>query len=69
MNNFLLKDFHWFEGLVQGTCDNFVHKIKRIANNESDVALENLEDEIYLWTSYCKLFVKNLKFKTFSQPI
>lgn len=55
MNNFLLKDFHWFEGIVQGTCDNFVNKIKRIANNESDVAVENLEDEIYLWTSYCNL--------------
>lgn len=54
MNNFLLKDVHWFEGLVESTCDNFVNKIKRIANNETDVAVENLEDEIYLWTSYCK---------------
>jgi hypothetical protein len=58
MNNFLLKDSHWFESLVEGTCDNFVNKIKRIANNESDVAVDNLEDEIYLWTSYCNLSLK-----------
>lgn len=56
MNNFLLKDVHWFEGLTQDTCDNFVHKIKRIANNETDVAVDNLEDEIYLWTSYSNSF-------------
>ena len=62
MNNFLLKDFHCFENLIQSTCDNFVNKIKRISDNESDVAVGNLEDEIYLWTSYCNSFC-NFTFK------
>jgi hypothetical protein len=53
MNELLLKDFKWIEHLIQTTCDNFVNKIKRMSNNESDVVIENLEDEIYLWTTYC----------------
>lgn len=63
MNNFLLKDYRWFEGLVQATCDNFVNKIKRIANSESDVAVENLEDEVYLWTSYRNSLISLSKYQ------
>lgn len=55
MNEFLLKDYHWTEEILQATCDSFVNKIKRKANSEAAVGFENLEDELYLWSIYCNL--------------
>lgn len=37
------------------TCDNFLNKIKRTADFEDATLIENLEDELYLWSIYCKL--------------
>lgn len=53
MNNFLLRDYRWIEDLIQTTCDNFVSKLKHATNVGGEV--ENLERELYLWSSYCKL--------------
>lgn len=55
MNEFLLKDFKWTEQLIEMTCDNFTSKIRRIADTEDATVIENLEDELYLWSIYCKL--------------
>ena len=55
MNNFLLKDYRWIENLIQTACDNFVTRIERTMNDVLDVTIENLEEELYLWSSYCKL--------------
>jgi hypothetical protein len=54
MNVFLLKDFKWTEKLIEMTCDNFVNKIRRTIDSQDATILENLEDELYLWTIYCK---------------
>ena len=53
MNNFLLKDMTWTEKLVEMTCDNFISKLKRILDSEDATVVENLEDELYLWSIYC----------------
>lgn len=55
MNEFLLKDYHWIEEILQTSCDSFVNKIKRTANSEAAVGFENLENELYLWSIYCNL--------------
>lgn len=54
MNNFLLRDYHWIEDLLEVTCEHFISKIKRISDSETGTAVENLEKELYLWSSYCK---------------
>lgn len=55
MNNFILKDIKWAEQLIEMTCDNFTSKIKRIVNAEIATTIENIEDELYLWSIYCNL--------------
>lgn len=54
MNNFLLKDAKWTEPLIEITCDSFTNKIKRIVNSEEARQIDNLEDELYLWSIYSK---------------
>lgn len=54
MNAFLLKDTKWMDQLIEMTCDNFTSKIKRIVNSDEATLIENLEDELYLWSIYCK---------------
>lgn len=56
MNVFLLKDAKWTEKLIEMTCDNFTSKVKRLADSESAHQIDNLEDELYLWSIYCNLF-------------
>jgi len=43
----------WTEKLVEMTCDNFIGKLKRILDSEDATVVENLEDELYLWSIYC----------------
>ncbi|KAG5682583.1 hypothetical protein PVAND_011928 [Polypedilum vanderplanki] len=52
MNNFLLKDAEWSHKLIEMTCDNFTSKLKRILDSEDATVIENLEDELYLWSIY-----------------
>lgn len=60
MNEFLLKDYHWIENIVQATCDSFVDKIKRTTNAEVAVEYENLENELYLFSIYCNLLTSSI---------
>jgi hypothetical protein len=55
MNVFLLKDVKWMENLIEVTCDSFIQKVKRITDSEDATIVENLEDELYLWSIYSKL--------------
>jgi hypothetical protein len=57
LNNHLLRDTHWCEKLIQQTCENFVDKIKRTSLNDGKGLVHNLEDEIYLWSTYCNLYI------------
>ncbi|CRL00351.1 CLUMA_CG013624, isoform A [Clunio marinus] len=52
MNSILMKDSQWTETIIRVTCDNFIKKIKRSFNTESDEVIDNLEDELYLWSTY-----------------
>lgn len=56
MNSFLLKDATWSQKLIEMTCDNFTSKLKRILDSEDAIVIENLEDELYLWSIYCNQF-------------
>jgi hypothetical protein len=55
MNGFMLKDAGWTQKLIEMTCDNFIIKLKRMLDSEEAVVIENLEDELYLWSIYCKI--------------
>ena len=61
MNSFLLKDIKWTEKLIEMTCDSFISKIKRIADCEDAHRIENLEDELYLWSIYSKFGKQKFK--------
>jgi hypothetical protein len=66
MNEFLLKDAKWTEQLIEMTCDSFTSKIKRIADSEDAHLIDNLEDELHLWSIYCKLHSASLNSKKIS---
>jgi hypothetical protein len=53
MNNFLLKDYRWIEALTESCCESFVQSLKSKAGNGT-MAVANLEEELYLWSFYCK---------------
>lgn len=55
MNTFLLKDITWTHQLIEMTCDNFTSKIRRMLDSVDNTLIENLEDELYLWSIYCEL--------------
>lgn len=53
LNNYLLRDTQWFEGLIHETCEQFVSST---IGTSSTKQVDNLEDEIYLWAMNCNLF-------------